>query len=242
VRRFISQELRKTGIDLRVGTDVRAIHRGAHCLEVTLIDGSVLAVDVVLYATGRVPNVNGLALEVAGVAQDKHAAIVVDDDYRTSVPSIFALGDVTARVQLTPVALGEAMVLVNHLFGRSRRPMSYEFIPTAVFTHPNIATVGLTEEQARRTFGEITIYRSEFRPLKHTLSGRHERTLMKLVVDGASGRVVGLHMVGPDAAEVVQGFAVAMKAGATKEVFDSTIGIHPTAAEEFVTMRDPVPS
>src|SRR6185369_5155150 len=242
VRHFIAQELRKTGVDLRLGTDVRAIHRGAHGLEVTLIDGSALATDVVLYATGRVPNVNGLALEAAGVAQDKHAAIVVDADYRTSVPSIHALGDVTARVQLTPVALGEATALVNHLFGQGRRPMSYEFIPTAVFTHPNIATVGLTEEQARRTLGEIAIYRTEFRPLKHTLSGRDERTLMKLVVDGASGRVVGLHMVGPDAGEVVQGFAVAMKAGATKEIFDSTIGIHPTAAEEFVTMRDPVPS
>ncbi|HXE49688.1 MAG TPA: glutathione-disulfide reductase [Ramlibacter sp.] len=242
VRHFISQELRKTGIDLRLRTDVRAIHRGAHCLEVTLIDGSVLATDVVLYATGRVPNVNGLALEAAGVAQDKHAAIVVDDDYRTSVPSIHALGDVTARVQLTPVALGEATALVNHLFGQGRRPMSYEFIPTAVFTHPNIATVGLTEEQARRTLREVAIYRTEFKPLKHTLSGRDERTLMKLVVNGASGRVVGLHMVGPDAGEVVQGFAVAMKAGATKEIFDSTIGIHPTAAEEFVTMRDPVPS
>jgi glutathione reductase (NADPH) len=241
VRHFISRELRKSGIDLRVGTDVRAIHRGAHCLEVTLIDGSTLLADAVLYATGRVPNVNGLALETAGVAQDKHAAIVVDDDYRTSVPSIYALGDVTARVQLTPVALGEATALVNHLFGPARRPMSYEFIPTAVFTHPNIATVGFTEEQARRTFGEVAIYRSEFRALKHTLSGRDERTLMKLVVDGASRRVVGLHMVGPDAGEVVQGFAVAMKAGATKELFDSTIGIHPTAAEEFVTMRDPVP-
>jgi glutathione reductase (NADPH) len=241
VRHFTSKELRKSGIDLRVGTDVRAIHRGAHCLEVTLIDGSTLLADAVLYATGRVPNVNGLALETAGVAQDKHAAIVVDDDYRTSVPSIYALGDVTARVQLTPVALGEATALVNHLFGPARRPMSYEFIPTAVFTHPNIATVGFTEEQARRTFGEVAIYRSEFRPLKHTLSGRDERTLMKLVVEGASRRVVGLHMVGPDAGEVVQGFAVAMKAGATKELFDSTIGIHPTAAEEFVTMRDPVP-
>jgi len=241
VRRFISHELRKTGIDLRVGTDVRAIHPGAHCLDVTLMDGSVLAADVVLYATGRVPNVNGLALEAAGVAQDKHGAIAVDDNYRTSVPSIHAVGDVTARVQLTPVALGEATALVNHLFGPGRRPMSYEFIPTAVFTHPNIATVGLTEEQARRTLPEIAIYRTEFRPLKHTLSGRDERTLMKLVVESASGRVVGLHMVGPDAGEVVQGFAVAMKAGATKEVFDSTIGIHPTAAEEFVTMREAVP-
>jgi glutathione reductase (NADPH) len=240
VRRFIAQEMRKTGIDLRLGSDVRAIHRGARCLEATLIDGSTLAVDVVLYATGRVPNVSGLGLEAAGVALSKHAAIVVDQHYRTAAPSVYALGDVTARVQLTPVALGEAMALVDHLFGHRGRAMSYDFIPTAVFTHPNIATVGFTEEQARRTFGQVAVFRSEFKPLKHTLSGRGERTLMKLVVDAASDRVVGLHMVGPDAGEVVQGFAVAMKAGATKEVFDSTIGIHPTAAEEFVTMREPV--
>ncbi len=240
VRHFIAQEMRKTGVDLRVGSDVRAIHRGAHGLEVTLIDGSTLAADVVLYATGRIPNVRGLGLEAAGVVQGRHAAIVVDEHYRTSLPSVYALGDVTARVQLTPVALGEAMALVDHLFGSGARAMSYEFIPTAVFTHPNIATVGYTEEQARRTFGRVAIYRSEFKPLKHTLSGSGERSFMKLVVDSASDRVVGVHMVGPDAGEVVQGFAVALKAGATKAVFDGTIGIHPTAAEEFVTMREPV--
>jgi glutathione reductase (NADPH) len=240
VRHFIAREMRKTGIDVRVGSDVRALHRGAHCLEATLTDGSTLAVDAVLYATGRAPNVSGLGLELAGVTQGKHAAILVDPHYRTSVPSIYALGDVTARVQLTPVALGEAMAFVDHLFGRRGSEMSYDFIPTAVFTHPNIATVGYTEEQARQKFAQVAVFRSEFKPLKHTLSGRNERTLMKLVVDAASDRVVGLHMVGPDAGEVVQGFAVAMKAGATKKVFDSTIGIHPTAAEEFVTMREPV--
>ncbi|HOZ65649.1 MAG TPA: glutathione-disulfide reductase, partial [Burkholderiaceae bacterium] len=146
--------------------------------------------------------------------------------------------------QLTPVALGEAMVLVDYLFsppeGKTKRSMSYQFIPTAVFTHPNIGTVGYSEAEARKTFGDVTVYRSEFKALKHTLSGSSERTLMKLVVETATDRVVGLHMVGPDAGEVVQGFAVALKAGATKAVFDSTIGIHPTAAEEFVTMRVPV--
>ena len=156
----------------------------------------------------------------------------------------YALGDVTARIQLTPVALGEAMVVVDHLFGaaagKKPRHMSYDFIPTAVFTHPNIGTVGYSEADARKEFGKVSIYRSEFKALKHTLSGSTERTLMKLVVDDASDRVVGLHMVGADAGEVVQGFAVAMKAGATKAIFDSTIGIHPTAAEEFVTMREPV--
>jgi glutathione reductase (NADPH) len=238
VRAFIAQEMRKSGVGLRVGTDVRAIHRVSHGLEVTLLDGSVVGADTVLYATGRTPNVNGLGLDTAGVAQGKDGAILVDDDYRTSVATVYAVGDVTARVQLTPVALGEAMVVVDHLFGPAKRTLSYEFIPTAVFTHPNIGTVGYTEDEARRRFGQVTVFRSEFKPLKHTLSGSAERTLMKLLVDTASDRVVGLHMVGPDAGEVVQGFAVAMKAGATKAVFDATIGIHPTAAEEFVTMRE----
>jgi glutathione reductase (NADPH) len=194
----------------------------------------------VLYATGRVPNVNGLGLEAVAVKQGKDGAIVVDERYQTSVPSIHAIGDVTARVQLTPVALGEAMALVDHLFGEGKREMGYDFIPTAVFTHPNIATVGMTESQARERFGSVRVFRSEFKPLKNTLSGNPERTLMKLIVDSASDRVVGMHMVGPDAGEVIQGFAVAMKAGATKAVFDATIGIHPTVAEEFVTMREPV--
>jgi glutathione reductase (NADPH) len=238
VRAFIGKELKKTGVDLRLNTDVRAIHRKGDHLQVTLLDGSTIPADTVLYATGRVPNVNGLGLEAAGVKQARNFGIEVDEHYRTSAPSIYAVGDVTARVQLTPVALAEAMAVVSQLFG-AHRGMSYEFIPTAVFTHPNIATVGWSEEEARRRFGSVTIFRSEFRPLKHTLSGSDERVFMKLVVDAASDRVVGLHMVGPDAGEIVQGFAVAMKAGATKAVFDATIGIHPTAAEEFVTMREP---
>jgi glutathione reductase (NADPH) len=186
--------------------------------------------------------VEGLGLAEAGVQQDAQGAIVVDETYRSSVPSVFAVGDVIARVQLTPVALGEAMVVVDQLLGppegKTARQMSYEYIPTAVFTHPSIGTVGDSEAQAREKYGAIRVYRSEFRALKHTLSGSHERTLMKLIVDDASDRVVGLHMVGADAGEIVQGFAVAMKAGATKAVFDATVGIHPTAAEEFVTMRE----
>ncbi|MBY0466810.1 MAG: FAD-dependent oxidoreductase, partial [Burkholderiales bacterium] len=194
--------------------------------------------------TGRVPNVNDLGLAAAGVAQGTQGAIVVNTQYQTSVPHIYAVGDVTARVQLTPVALGEAMVVVDQLFGpaagKAPRQMAYDCIPTAVFTHPNVGTVGLSEAQAREQFDHVTVFRSEFRSLKHTLSGSAERTLMKLLVDTATDRVVGLHMVGAEAGEIVQGFAVAMKAGATKAVFDSTLGIHPTAAEEFVTMRDPV--
>jgi glutathione reductase (NADPH) len=240
VRRFIAQEIRKHGVDLRVHTKVTAIEKTSAGLEVMLHDGSSMTVDTVLYATGRVPNVAGLGLETVGVAQGKDGAIEVDENYQTCVPSVHAVGDVTARVQLTPVALGEAMVLVDRLFGSGTRSMGYDFIPTAVFTHPNIGTVGYTENEARKRFGEVRIYRSEFKALKHTLSGSSERTLMKLVVEAATDRVVGLHMVGADAGEIVQGFAVAMKAGATKAVFDSTIGIHPTMAEEFVTMREPV--
>ncbi|HSH88598.1 MAG TPA: glutathione-disulfide reductase [Ramlibacter sp.] len=239
VRRFVAQEMRKHGVDLRTKCDVAAIGKSPAGLAATLSDGSTVVADTVLYATGRVPNVANVGLETAGVAMRKDGAIVVDGHYQTSVPSIHAAGDVTSRVQLTPVALGEAMVIVDRLFGDGKRGMSYDFIPTAVFTHPNIGTVGFGEAEARTRFGDVTTFRSEFRALKHTLSGSGERTLMKLVVDTATDRVVGLHMVGADAGEIVQGFAVAMKAGATKAVFDSTIGIHPTAAEEFVTMREP---
>ena len=250
VRNFLAAELRKSGVGLRLLADVAAVTRTADGLEVLVTEQGkepqTMTVDTVLYASGRVPNVQGMGLQELGVAQGKDGAIIVDEHYRTSVPSVYALGDVTARVQLTPVALGEAMALVDHLFGpaagRVPRGMSYQFIPTAVFTHPNIGTVGYSESDARARFGRVTVYRSEFKALKHTLSGSSERTLMKLVVEDATDRVVGLHMVGPEAGEIVQGFAVAMKAGATKAVFDSTIGIHPTAAEEFVTMREAVKS
>jgi glutathione reductase (NADPH) len=245
VRHFIASEMRKAGVDLRLDADVAAISRNADGLQVQLQSGENVTVDAVLYAIGREPNVADLGLQAAGVAVSDKGAILVDGDYQSSVPSIYALGDVTDRVQLTPVALGEAMVLVDHLLGpasgKKKRDMSYDFIPTAVFTHPNIGTVGYSEAEARAKFAKVSVYRSDFRALKHTLSGSSERTLMKLLVDDASDRVVGLHMVGPDAGEIVQGFAVAMKAGATKAVFDSTIGIHPTAAEEFVTMREAVP-
>lgn len=240
VRRFAAQEMRKHGVDLRTHCELRSIGKTGSGLLVTLSDGSTLVADTVLYATGRVPNVANMGLEAAGVKQGKDGAILVDAHYQTSAPSVHALGDVIDRVQLTPVALGEAMVLADRLFGEGRRSLGYDFIPTAVFTHPNVGTVGFSESEARERFGRVTVYRSEFKGLKHTLSGNAERTLMKLVVDAATDRVVGLHMVGTDAGEIVQGFAVAMKAGATKAIFDSTVGIHPTAAEEFVTMREPV--
>lgn len=240
VRHHIAQEMRRHGVDLHTSADVASIARGESGLAVALRDGRTLQADAVLYATGRVPNVNGLGLEEAGVAQRADGAIEVDAEYRTNVPGVHAIGDVTARVQLTPVALAEAMVVVDRLFGDAKRRMDYEFIPTAVFTHPNIGTVGYGEKQAREKFGELRIFRSEFRALRHTLSGSGERTLVKLVVEAATDRVVGVHMVGADAGEVVQGFAVALRAGATKAVFDATIGIHPTVAEEFVTLREPV--
>jgi glutathione reductase (NADPH) len=240
VRQFAADEMCKHGVALRVSVDVRNIVKTADGLLLTLTDDTTLLADAVLYATGRSPNVGDLGLEAVGVEQRKNGAVVVHENYQSSVPSIYALGDVTDRVQLTPVALGEAMQLVDHLFGDGGRKMSYDGIPTAVFTHPNIGSVGLTEAAAREQFGAVRIYRSNFKALKHTLSGSGERTLMKLIVDDATDRVVGLHMVGTDAGEVVQGFAVAMKCGATKAQFDATIGIHPTMAEEFVTMRDAV--
>ena len=240
VRGFLAQEMRKKGIDLRTRSEIARIARDRGALQVTLRDGATLVADTVLQATGRRANTAGFGLEEAGVALNAEGAIVVDAHYATSVAGIHALGDVIHRVQLTPVAICEAMALVDRLFGSGQRQLDYELIPSAVFTHPNVGTVGLTEAQARERYAEVKVFRTEFRALRHTLSGSDERTLMKLVVDAASDRVVGLHMVGDEAGEIVQGFAVALRAGATKAVFDATVGIHPTAAEEFVTLREPV--
>jgi glutathione reductase (NADPH) len=241
IRNFVAAEMIKKGVDIRLGATVRALEANDDgSTRVVLGDGSTLAADAVLCATGRVPNTAGLGLEAVGVELDINGAVVVDERYRTSVASIYAIGDVIDRVQLTPVALAEAMALVDDLFGGAERHVDYLHIPTAVFTHPNIGTIGLSESDARGRFEKIRVYRSDFKPLRHTLSLSSERTLMKLVVDDANDRVVGLHMVGADAGETIQGFAVAMKAGATKAIFDATLGIHPTAAEEFVTMREAV--
>ncbi len=239
VRGFVAGELRKAGLDLRLDCRVQGLQAAGQAVQVQLHGGERLEADVVLLATGRAPNVAGLGLELAGVRQRADGAIEVDAQHRTSVPSVFAVGDVTARVQLTPVALGEAMDVVERLYGEGRRQMDYAWLPTAVFTHPGIGSVGLTEEQARARCGAVTVYTSEFRPLRHTVSGSSERCLVKLLVETATDRVVGLHMVGPEAGEIVQGFAVALRAGATKAQFDATLGIHPTIAEEFVTLRTP---
>lgn len=240
IRDFLTQEMLKHGVDLRVNNDVVRLEKVASGILATLKDGSSVEVDQVLYATGRTPKTAGLGLEQVGVALGKKGEILVDEHYASNVPSIYALGDVVGKLELTPVALAEAMTLVDDLFGDKQRKMSYDNIPTAIFTTPNAATVGLTEAQAREQYANIEIYRSTFKALKHTLTGKDERTMMKLIVDKDSDKVLGVHMVGDEAGEIIQGFAVALKAGATKAIFDSTIGIHPTAAEEFVTMRTPV--
>jgi glutathione reductase (NADPH) len=193
--------------------------------------------DQILYATGRVPKTGGLGLQNAGVEMRASGAVIVDPYLRSNVESIYAIGDCTDRLMLTPVAIAEGMAVANTLFSNKRVSLDYENVATAIFSTPNCGTVGLSEEQARQRDFEIDIYISSFRPLRHTMTGSAEKTMMKLVVDRATDRVLGCHMVGPDAGEVIQGFAVALNCGATKAQFDSTIGIHPTAAEEFVTMR-----
>lgn len=241
LREFVAQEVEKKGVNLHFNNNIEAIEKQVDgSLLLTLSDGSQQVTDCVLYATGRVPNVAGLGLDKLGIAQQKNGAIIVNDTFQTNVPSIYAIGDVIDRVQLTPVALAEGMALVRHLYQQGNAQVDYDLIPTAVFCQPNIGTVGLSEEQAREQGIDIDIYRSEFRAMKHTMSGNTERTLMKMIVDKATDKVLGVHMVGPDAGEIIQGMGVALKAGATKAVFDATIGIHPTAAEEFVTMREPV--
>jgi glutathione reductase (NADPH) len=246
VRAHLAEEMRKKGIDLRFETNVRALGRSGERIRASLVAGTAEAAasvgedfDQVLFATGRAPLSDDLGLEEVGVERDERGAIRVDRYLRTNVPSIHAIGDVTDRIQLTPVAIHEGMCLARTLFRNEPTSPDHADVPSAVFSQPPIGSVGLTETTARARFGEVEIYRSVFRALKHTLSGGQERTLMKLVVDRATDRVLGVHVVGPDAGEIVQGFAVALKCGATKAQFDATLGIHPTSAEELVTMREP---
>jgi glutathione reductase (NADPH) len=239
LRTHLAEEIRKHGIDLRFDTNVVSIGKTNGEVCATLTDGSKLSADQILFATGRVPLTENLGLENAGVKLNDKGAIAVDETSRSNVPNIYAIGDVTDRMNLTPVAIHEGVCLANTLFNNKPMNPVHSNVPAAVFSQPPIGTVGLTEAQARDEFGEVDIYRSHFRSLRNTLTDSQEKTFMKLIVDKKSDRVVGLHMLGPEAGEIVQGFAVAIKCGATKKDFDSTLGIHPTSAEEFVTLRDP---
>ena len=231
----LGEEMARKGVRVRLQANPIRVHADR---SVDFADGTSSRYDLVMFATGRKPNTASLGLEGAGVALAEDGAVVVDAYSRTSAGSIWAIGDVTNRVNLTPVATAEGMWLARTLFGNQPTPVDHENVATAVFSDPNVSTVGLSEEVARERFGAVDVYKASFRALKHTLGERQDRTFMKLVVDGSSQRVVGAHMVGPDAGEIMQGIAIAVKLGATKAQFDATIGIHPTAAEEFVTMRN----
>lgn len=241
LRDHLKDELIKKDIDLQFNADISRIDKQPDgTLRATLEDGRTLEADCILYATGRRPMLDGLGLENLDVTLGERGFIAVDEQFRTSTPSILAIGDVIGRVQLTPVALAEGMAVARQLFKPEEyRPVDYNTIATAVFSLPNMATVGLTEEEARAQGHKVVLFESRFRPMKLTMTNSLERSLMKLVVDAETDKVLGCHMAGPDAGEIMQGMAVALKAGATKRIFDDTVGIHPTAAEEFVTMRTP---
>ena len=237
----LTTEYDKKGISIQTEMQLAEIEKQDDGkLLVTMTNGKTITTDMVMMTAGRVPNTRGIGLEAAGVELAPNGMIVVDDYLRTSVPNIYALGDIIDKYTLTPVATAQGMQLARNLFAGTNYTIDYDNVPTAVFSQPNAGTVGLTEHEAREQYDEIAIYRESFKPMRNTLSGNEERTMMKLVVDAKSDKVLGVHMVGPSAGEIMQGFAVALKAGATKAVFDSTIGIHPTSAEEFVTMREPV--
>lgn len=236
IREALAEEMRAEGIDLRFDADATRVEKVAEGYLVETTDGRMIEADAVFATIGRRPNVAGLGLESVGVRLAPSGAIIVDQHLRTSVPSIYALGDVTDRLNLTPVATAEGHALADTLFGSNPRRVSLENVPTAVFTTPPIGSVGLSEEAAARR-GAVDVYLSRFRPMRHALTGRQRRTLMKLVVDRATQRVLGAHMLGEDAPEIIQGLAIALVMGATKADFDRTIGVHPSAAEEFVTMR-----
>ncbi|NCC22809.1 MAG: glutathione-disulfide reductase [Alphaproteobacteria bacterium] len=241
IRRFVCKELASHGVELILNTEMTGVRRvDERSLTVETDAGRAHTCGLVLAAIGRRPNINGLDPDAANVETNAEGHILVDENHATSARHIYAVGDVSSALQLTPVALAEGHMVADMLFsGKPSRQMDYDCIPTAVFSNPPISAAGLTEEQARARGYDVETYSSRFTPLKHTISGRDERTLMKLVVDRKTHRVLGCHMAGLDAPEIMQGFAVALRLGATKDDFDRTIGIHPTSAEEFVTMRTP---
>jgi glutathione reductase (NADPH) len=239
LRGFLAKEVQKKGLRLLFSEALSRVEKENGQLRVYLQSGETVETDAVLYAIGRKPNVAGLGLERVGVQCNERGAVLVDEDYRTSAENIYAIGDVIERINLTPVALAEGMAVARQLFGGATHRVDYTDVATAVFSQPPLAAVGLTEALAKEKFGELEVYTAEFTPLKHTLSGSKERCFMKLIVVKHSRLVVGVHMVGSDAAEIIQMAGIALKCKATKEQFDATIGVHPTAAEEFVTMRTP---
>ena len=241
IRVTLAQELRSRGIAIRPRADVVRIDKRGHGVDLSLAAGDQISADLVMYATGRHPNTRGLGLEAVGVGLGKSNAVMVDEWSRSAVRHIYAVGDVTDRLNLTPVAIAEGRALAETLFNNNPISIDHANVATAVFSQPPVGTVGLTERAARERYGAVDVYRTRFRPMKHTLSGREEGAMMKLVVERKSDRVLGCHMVGADAPEIIQGLAIAVKCGATKRQFDQTIGIHPTAAEEFVTMREKLP-
>jgi glutathione reductase (NADPH) len=241
LRDELGKALVAQGIAIHKSEHISRIDKTSAGLSVHTREGDVFAADTVMFAMGRAPNTAGLGLESAGITLANNGAIEVDMYSRTSMRHIFAVGDVTARKMLTPVALAEATAFVETAFKNNPVGIDYRLVPSAVFSQPPLATVGLSEAAARSMYPSVDVYRTRFRPLKHTLTGRNAFTFMKLVVDGESGRVLGCHMLGEDAAEIIQGLAVALTCGATKAQFDATIGIHPTAAEEFVTLREKAP-
>jgi len=238
VRVALGEEMRLRGVDIRGRTQVAQIDKTASGYLVTTTAGNTIETDLVMYATGRRPNTKGMGLGEVGVRINEAGAVIVDEWQRSSVPNIYAIGDVTDRINLTPVAIAEGRAIAETLFNDNPTKLDHANVPSAVFSQPPIGAVGLSEEHARREYNEVDVYMARFKPMKNTLSGREERTLMKLVVDARSDRVLGCHMLGPDAPEIVQGLAIAIKCGATKKMFDQTVGIHPSAAEEFVTMRE----
>ena len=241
MRTSLFEEMEKRGIKILAETVVESIEKQGDTFSLRLGNDEILETDCVMYATGRRANSEGLGIEAAGVELNDNGSIIVDELNRTSQSHIYAVGDVTDRIQLTPVAIQEGHALADMLFNQDTRTTDYTNVPSAVFSTPPIATVGLTEEQARAEFGEVDIYDSNFKPLVHTLTGRDERSVMKLIVEPKSDKVIGCHMMGIDAPEIIQGVAIAMKCGATKAQFDATTGIHPSSAEEFVTMRSKRP-
>ena len=238
VQHFLANELRKKGIDLRTHSNPAKIEKTGSGLKITLEDGDVLETDAILYATGRAPNTANMGLEAVGVELKENGAVKVTPASQTTVDNIYAVGDVTDRIALTPVAIHEGHAFAETVFGKRPRAADHENVPSAVFSQPQVGSVGLTEAEARERYGKVDIYKSQFRPMKQTLTGGSEQAFVKLIVDAKTDIVVGAHIIGADAAEIIQSVGIALKCKATKAQFDATVGVHPSLAEEIVTMRE----